>query len=123
MTDLIHVWKTDLSDYYKEAFGVRPRHYKEWWTKDELEAEYDHLERVCAENERVRVEVEKESYKRFEKLIAEVIAYGAGNRETAIRWLIEADETIDINWKQDVEHFFWSLGISYEKSAEYMKQY
>lgn len=122
-SNLIHVSETDLSDWYKEAFGIRPRYYKEWWTKDELEAEYNHLSRICEENlksEKIRQEA---AYKRFEKLIEKVIGYGAGNRETAIRWLIEADDFCDIEYKQDVEHFFWSMGLSWEKTEEYMRKY
>ena len=40
MTNLIHISETDLSDFYKDAYGIRPRGvYKEYWTPEDLEAE------------------------------------------------------------------------------------
>ena len=51
MSNLIHISKTDLSDFYKDAFGFRPRgHYQEWWTEEELQKEYDYLSACCREN-------------------------------------------------------------------------
>ena len=35
-----------------------------------------------------------------------------------MRWLIQG-EGLDINFKQDVEHFFWRQGIGWENSDAY----
>ena len=50
MSNLIHFSETDLSDFSKEANGFRCRTYKEWWTEEELEAEYKYLSGICEDN-------------------------------------------------------------------------
>lgn len=120
MTDLIHFNDTDLSDFSKEANGFRCRTYKEWWTKEELEEEYRHLGAICEEN-RIREEAqEAEALVAFEKLIADTIAYGAGDRETAIKWLVDGE---DLTWcVYDLQYFFWGHGLSYEIQNEWSRE-
>ena len=118
MTDLIHISKTDLSDLFKDAHGFRPRgHYKEWWTRDELDAEYAHLSRICDENAFNEAIAEALALDKFEDLIKEVIGYGAGDRETAIRWLVQG-ENLDFT-VYDLEYFFWGHGLSYKIQKEW----
>jgi hypothetical protein len=113
MENLIHIHDTDLSDLYKDAHGFRPRGiYKEWWTKDELEVEYSYLSKVCHENDIAEIKAEKKALITFEKLIANTIEYGAPDRETAIRWLIDGE---GLEWNEyDLKYFFWIHGLSYE---------
>jgi hypothetical protein len=119
----IHVSETMLSDMYKDAHGFRPRgHYKQWWTKDELEKEYDWLQKLILESmdrEKARQDIAE---KEFEKLVQETIDSGAGDRDTAIRWLMQAED-IDTRYSQEVEGFFWSMGLSYQLYIKYGKQY
>ena len=123
MTDLIHISETDLSDFYKDAFGFRPRgHYQEWWTQEELDKEYDYLSGCCREAREMEEIRESEALIEFNKLIDETIALGAGDRDTAIRWLMES-ENVDPNFYQDVEYFFWGHGLSYELYTEYAKKF
>ena len=122
MTDLIHVSKTDLSDFFKDANGFRPRGiYKEWWTEAELEEEYKHLSKLCEENRIIDEAREDEALVSFNKLVNESISLGAGNRETAIRWLVEG-EGLDFN-SYDLEYFFWGHGLSWEHQREWAKKY
>ena len=123
MTEKIHIWKTGLSDFHKDAYGFRPRdHYQEWWTQEELDAEYDRLSAICEEN-RVREEYQQaQALVDFEKDIKNTIALGASDRQTAIRWLIEA-EGLDLNFSQDVEHFFWLNNLPWEKIDEFKKEF
>jgi urocanate hydratase len=121
MDKKIHISKTDLSDFHKDAFGFRPRGiYQEWWTEDELEAEYQYLSNVCEENRIMEEAKHHQALLDFNKLIEETISYGASDRKTAIRWLLQGEE-IDVNWSQDVEHFFWNHGLSWEKINEFKK--
>lgn len=114
MTNLIHVFDTDLSDFFKDAYGFRPRHnYKEWWTNEELQEEYDHLSFICKENMKIEKNEQEKALVCFETLIKETIEHGAKDRKTAIRWLIEGED-LDLNHSQDIEHFFWSHGLSWE---------
>lgn len=123
MTEKIHIWDTGLSDFHKDAYGFRPRgHYQEWWTQEELDAEYDRLSALCEEN-RVREEAqEKQALVEFEELIKETIANGAADRQTAIRWLMQA-EGVNVNSSQDVEYFFWLNNLGWEKIDEFKKPY
>lgn len=121
MTNLIHFSKTDLSDFSKEANGFRCRTYKEWWTKEELEEEYHHLGAICEEN-RIRDEARNhQAMLDFNKVVEETIANGAGDKDTAIRWLVQA-EGLELNSKYDLEYFFWGYGLSYEKQIELTKK-
>ena len=121
MTELIHVSKTDLSDFHKDAYGFRPRGiYKEWWTKEELEAEYDRLGRVCDDNAKAEAVAEAEALVKFESLVAETVAHGAKDRETAIRWLVDG-EGLEFH-EYDLEYFFWGHGLSYELQRKWAKE-
>ena len=90
-------------DMGKEATGVRPRwiHFSSM-DDDQLIAEYHHwLEEA---NNAVREENERQAAAavRFEARIADLIAIGAGDRETAIRWLKDAD---DCRGLDDLEYY------------------
>jgi len=113
MTNLIHFSDTSLSDMFKDAEGFRPRHYKEFWTPSELEEEYSHLQARIEESMATDALRHKYALENFNVLIEETIALGAGNRETAIRWLMDA-ENVDTSYRQDVEHFFWNQGIGFK---------
>jgi hypothetical protein len=119
--NLIHIFDTLLSDFHKDAFGFRPTHYQVWWTEEELQAEYDRLDEICQVNmaeEKIRNDAEQV---RFEELIQETINHGAGDRKTALRWLIQG-EGLNIEYRQDVEHFFWMQGIGWENSDTYKSE-
>lgn len=106
-----------ISDLHKDAYGFRPRgmRYNEM-TTDELSAEFsrllDALEVTMAEDARA----EAAAIKKFEATIARIIASGAGNRETALRWFRDAnkddmymgDESLRYNlglpWDYDLDH-------------------
>lgn len=120
MTNLIHFNDTDLSDFSKEANGFRCRTYKEWWTQEELDAEYDRLGRICEENRIMEEAREHQALVDFEKLIADTIAYGAGDRETAIKWLVDG-EGLDFH-VHDLQYFFWGHGLSYEIQNEWSRE-
>jgi hypothetical protein len=121
MSNLIHISTTDLSDFYKDAHGFRPRHYKEWWTENELDHEYRHLSDTCKHNMEEEAIQQEHALVRFESLIKTTIEHGAKDRQTAIRWLIEGED-LDLNFSQDVEHFFWLQGISWEMIEKFKKE-
>lgn len=121
---MIHINDTLLSDTYKDAFGIRPRHYKEWWTEEELRVEYTHLGRIISDNMAAEETAQAIALESFNKLVEKTMAHGAGDRMTAIRWLLQA-EGIELNpassigyLYQEVEHAFWKYGLSFEKVDE-----
>lgn len=96
-------------DFYKEVHGVRPR----WVNHDEATIEWyeEALEQLRGEAEEVfAAEREREelAIAELEASIAKLIASGAGDRATAIRWLHEANGT-----NGDTEYLEFCLGIPY----------
>jgi hypothetical protein len=109
--NLIHISETMLSDMFKEANGFRPRHYKEWWTREELDAQYEYLEKEIDYTVKREEYAERQAVKKFKALVQETISYGAGDRETAIRWLVQG-EGLEMT-VEDLKYFFWGHGLSW----------
>ena len=97
-----------ISDVHKDAYGFRPRgKYGDDWTVEELKEELDRLVDYANEvYEQEQIAAEKAA-DAFDEQILAVQASGAGNREQAIKWLVEADE--DALW--DIEHYVWKHGF------------
>ena len=83
-----------VSDLYKEAFGRRPSDifWSEWIEATDAEKQtiWERLIRhaECAANEeRVR---EQEAIVAFERHVTNTILMGARDRETALRWIMDA---------------------------------
>jgi len=81
------------SDFYKDAHGFRPRFDTDDWSVEAWEKEFEYLRRVCDENETEEEIRQTQSVKDFEQTVVDTIASGAGNRETAILWLKDAEDT------------------------------
>ena len=80
-------------DMYKEAHGIRPRHLNlAAMTEDELQAMCKSLEAEIEMAEKARREEEARAVVRFSKRVGDTIKSGAGDRETALRWIMEADD-------------------------------
>lgn len=100
------------SDAYKDAYGIRPRTPVSWLVED-YRKELDYLQKVIEQS----IEEEKEAMSRacveFEERVAGVIAAGAHDRETALRWIMDADDA-----NGDWEHLAYlnELPFSYFKT-------
>jgi hypothetical protein len=100
-------------DWYKEAHGFRPRHVDTTsWTVEQFQAVFDELGRICEQNEAFRVEDEARAAVRFEARVAGLIASGAGDRATAIRWIADAEGA-----EGDAEYLCFLLGLEYDYFA------
>ena len=81
-------------DMYKEAYGIRPRHLNlAAMTESELEAECQRLQVEVERAEKARREAEAQAVILFSKRVEDTIKSGAKDRETALRWIHEADGT------------------------------
>lgn len=99
-----------FSDMYKDAYGFRPRNYNTAsWTEEELMEELDELEKVIAENEAEEKAWEKKNLLKFETAVANTINMGAGNRKTALTWMMDAWETSDLMY--GAEQVMYDLGV------------
>ncbi len=93
-----------ISDASKDAQGFRSRFDYSACTAEELMAEAYYWECRVVETiaeDKIR---EAECIGEFEQLIGDTIAIGAGNRETAIRWLQSDD---------DNSYFEYTHGLPY----------
>ena len=80
------------SDMHKDAYGFRPRNDVSAWTLEDFEQEFEDLGRIInADMEREEAEQEK-AVNDFEARVRDTIATGAGDRETAIRWIDTAED-------------------------------
>ena len=96
-------------DMYKDAYGVRPRGIDTSdWTLEQFEQEFKYLGQVIEQEEAARQVAEAEAARRFEETVESVIQAGAGNRETALRWIMDSSEA-DGDW----EYFCFLQGLPY----------
>ena len=100
-----------FSDLHKDAYGFRPRGHEYFEAAPERKQEIwvQTIEALEASQEE-ESRREQEAVAEFEAQITRVIKAGAGDRITALRWMIQpAGETFRL--EQDVEHWVWNQGI------------
>ena len=99
------------SDFHKDAYGFRPRTINVYaLTTEELEADFDRFEQVCADNRKEELVAEMEADNTFRALIENTIQMGAGDEATALRWIAECEVE---DYGYDYEHYLWKQGILY----------
>ena len=104
-----------ISDMFKDAHGFRPRGEQFWSTLTTVEAcnaKLDELQPAvdaAIDEDRAR---EAAAAVKFEARIAELIEHGAGDRETALRWL---RDSVDAYGDDDLR---WSFGLHYNYSLQ-----
>jgi len=100
-----------ISDAHKDAYGFRPTWDLSLKSIEELGAIADRMsDAVCDAIQRQRLE-EEEALRVFEKEVSGVIDMGAGDRETAIRWIVEG---LDMGGYATAEYMCFKLGLSYK---------
>lgn len=97
-----------FSDFYKDVHGVRPRFDDESWTAADYQREIDSLQIQCKAQMAEEQERQQEAIAKFEKHVINTICMGAGDRETAIRWIMDASEAAN-----DPEYFCFLNGLPY----------
>jgi len=96
-------------DMYKDAHGIRPRGIDtSTWTLEDFRKEFDYLGQVIDREETARKSAEAEAVVKFEQQVVMTICMGAGNRETALRWIMDASEA-----GGDWEYFCYLNGLPY----------
>lgn len=109
---------TYISDTHKSAYGYRPRGKYNGLSVEELREELEFLRGVAQEQMNYEKQMERESYERFLSNLQSVIESGAGDEETALRWMIEAEDDL-----MDAGHFMWRHGFSqYSDYGRELKQ-
>jgi len=97
------------SDMYKDAYGFRPRFVDtSLWTLDQYEAELEFLGKKIERQIAQEREEQQDAILEFEDRVLQLIGLGAGNRETALRWIDEADGS-----NGDMEYLCFMNGLPY----------
>lgn len=112
-----------VSDLHKDTYGSRPGEYfwGEWnnASDDEKQKIWDNL---CAALEREIAE-EKERDKlavaAFEARVADIIVSGAGNRETALRWILQGMDLDENDLMYGGDKVCYDLGLPYAMRHEF----
>ena len=113
-----------MSDFHKDAHGFRPRgiDYTKWSDEDII-SEWNSLEKICDANRIENAEQLAQDILTWEDELENLIAIGANNRPTAIRWIVEGikgdKEYID---GQDLEHYIWNKGILFSDTGRTLYQ-
>ena len=105
--------REDLTIYiyegHKDAFGVKGRHYDfDAMSLEDLRSTAAYIERSIEESIAAEQAAEAQALEEFEHRIAETIRYGAGDRQTALRWMTQGETFYH---HQCVEHWVWNQGI------------
>lgn len=96
-------------DMYKDAYGVRPRGIDtSSWTVEQFEEEFESLQKAINANYEQEKEQQASAMVVFEARVAEVIASGARNRDTAMRWIHDAEGS-----QGDDEYLCFLVGLPY----------
>lgn len=108
-----------ISDVSKDARGYRTRLNWDEYSMEELQAIADDFtEELRMEMKRGEEHAQK-CIADFERLVQECINMGAGDRETAIRWIVESHEEMDLS-HDDPSYICYYLGLPYRMESEFM---
>lgn len=78
-------------DAYKDAYGFRPRGVEVGhWTAEFFRSDLEFLGKEIDRRQEEERQQELLCIEKFEELVAKTIATGAQNRETALRWIMDA---------------------------------
>ena len=111
------------SDMYKDAYGCRPTGINfEHYTVGDIETSIDALQDVIERNMTEEHIAELACIEAFNSLLAKTISMGAGNRETALRWLYDGSGIGEPMGSQDLEHFIFQQGILCTKEGDAVVQ-
>lgn len=113
ITTLADLERDELATYiyegHKDAFGTKGRHYDfNSMTLQELKDEADYISKAANETYEREEAHKKECLNEFKALVQKTIANGAGDEETALRWLSQGEKFYHI---QDIESWVWDYGI------------
>ena len=96
-------------DMYKDAYGCRPRGIDtSSWTETEFEAEFVQLAKTIDANYTEQLAQEAVAQHDFEMRVLSLLQTGAKDRDMALRWIHEAEET-----NGDDEYLCYTVGLPY----------
>jgi hypothetical protein len=106
---LLEQMQCQFWDMYKDAHGIRPRGIDTSnWTEEDFRKEFQYLGKVIDANFEEEQRMQAIAIEKFEKHVTNTICMGARDRETALRWIMDASQA-DGDW----EYFCFLEGLPY----------
>ena len=106
-----------VSDLFKEVRGYRPSEYFwEEWTQAPADVKQMIWDNLCNEHEDAMArerDREARALADFGQQIINNINRGANSIETAIRWMLEAEELTRFDLAYGADYVAWHFGIAY----------
>jgi hypothetical protein len=103
-----------FSDFHKDTYGFRPRGHEFYDATPERKQEiWDGVGEDFVREQERECKMQLEAQRKFETRITETIALGAGDRETAIRWILEAEVENQSDLWYGAEYFEWKFGLAF----------
>ena len=96
------------SDMHKDAYGFRPRNDVSAWTLADFEAEFDRMQKDIQSDLAREQQEQAEAVAKFEQHVVNTMCMGARDRETALRWIMDASPAAG-----DWEYFCFLNGLPY----------
>ena len=107
-----------VSDLHKEARGFRPSEYFwEEWTQSPDNVKQIIWDNLCDEHKESMAQQradEARALADFGQQIIDNITRGADSIETAIRWMLEAEQLSDFDLAYGADYVAWKFGLSYQ---------
>lgn len=106
---LLEQYACQYWDMYKDAHGFRPRGVDtSSWTEEDFRKEFEYLANTIEANYVAEQAAQAEATVRFEQRVADLIVSGARDRETALRWIHDAEGS-----DGDDEYLCFLVGLPY----------
>ena len=101
-----------FSDFYKDTYGVRPRdaawEYYEGLSAEEFNKDIEYMISKIEADTLAEAQAQEEAVQTFKQTVQKTIELGAGDEETALRWMTQGQTFYN---GQCVEHYVWEQGI------------
>lgn len=114
---------TLFSDLHKDAYGFRPNSLAsaEWNSAAPAQKQVLWDELVEALDRAIDEEAAQHeaSVNAFEARVSELISIGAGNRETAVRWIVESLNLSDVDKMYGGSYICHLMGLPYSMSSTF----
>ena len=102
-----------VSDLFKDVYGMRPGEgfWQRWAeaTDDEKQEQWDWLIQCLDRVMREEAFAKERAIANFEDLVSKTIESGAGDRETALRWIMQGSSHANGDW----EFLCYEYGLPY----------
>lgn len=102
-----------ISEAHKDAYGFRPRGYNySEWSFEALQEEADRMSEAASREFQRKEQADQEAVAEFEAQVQSNLDMGAADRDTAIRWILEAQGELEVLW-DDAGYACYIMGLPY----------